>query len=444
MTPHLIEIQDRSICIRNAGDVVARSPGFVSIAGDKPVFGDAALEQARLNPRFSFNHFWSQLSLDSLPFKSKHFRHTADMAYSHLDSMTRPLGIEHGAVLAVPSNYTRSQLGVLLGLIKQCAFEPVGLVDLALLQAAASNANDCIVIDLQLHQAVLSRFVRSGGHLIKDRVVPVPFAGLLALQDAWINMVCEEFVRQSRFDPRQNAEAEQYVANHLRRWMAQSASGLDMLAEINLKGSVHQAHLTHEQFELRVQPLFARINAELNELRHPDSALHVATSQVGLPGLMRCIPALIALDDDLVAANSLQHLGAIKRPGDNLQFVTRLPLASTAATTGTASGVQSRIPTHVVLQHRAIALPAGKLTFGTPAVAAGSARIVPVDTSLFSGAISLQRGARGVLLELQGTTSVLCNGKPAADGQTLLIGDRLQLGDTNGLELQMIVVEQAT
>ncbi len=433
MKPLLIELQDSNVSVRTQDEVLARSPAFANIAGKTPVFGEAARQQARLHPRQSFNQFWWQLSLDPLPEKTTHFRHSADLAYGHLSALTKPLDFANGAVIAAPSNYTRNQLAVLLGIVKQCTFDTVGLVDLALLYAAHSPADECIFIDLQLHQAVLSSFRKVDGFLLKEKVIQVPFAGMIALQDAWTGMIADEFIGQSRFDPLRNAETEQFLHNQLDQWLQACLAQNELLVEINHKGSVHQARLTLEHFEQRAQTIFNRINREVAGLRNLATALHVKTSLMNLPGLGQVIPGLIVLDDDVVMQSCTQYLEQIKRAPDSLQFVTRL---STEKTNTAVAPAQNRTPTHILHQNKAILLPNGRLAFGSPG-ALESARIIPIPG--FAGAITFMRNARGVQLELHTSEQVLHNGKPAEHGKTLQLGDKVKPG--NDQELQLIVVE---
>lgn len=438
MHPLIIELHDRNLSLRSPEGLLLRSPGILSIAGKEPVFGDAAASLQHLHPQLSFNHFWAQLGMDPLPVKNKFFRHTADMAYAHLQHMLKEASTADGLILAVPGSYNRNQLGVLLGLIKQCNVEAVGLVDSALLLAAASTENDCIIVDLQLHQCVLSRFVRSEGHLLRDRVVQVPFAGLLALRDAWLNLLGSEFVKQSRFDPQRNAETEQYLSDQMPQLLSALTQASELTVEINLKGTVHQAKVARELFEKRSQALFARITAELDQLRHPESAVHIATSQWHLPGLTTAIPGMIALDDELASSACWQHLGAIRRPANALQHVTKLPISKD--TPAPAVTLQSKAPTHVLLQHKAIALPSGRLGIGKLPAGIDCARALPADSSL--GSFAILRSPRGVQLELHGNTALRCNGAVPQELMFLNAGDRLQ-AQADGAELSLIIVESA-
>lgn len=438
MSLHLIELHDHAISVRAPDHTqLARSPGFANIAGTAPVFGEEARLRARLNPREHFNQFWMQLNLDPLPVRNRHFRHAADLAYGHLSQLTQPLQMQDGAVIGVPGSYNRNQLAVLLGIVRQLSFAAVGLVDLALLQAAASPADDCIILDLQLHQAVLSRVRRSDGHLVREQVITVPYAGLLALQEAWTGLITEEFILQSRFDPLHTAETDQYVYDRLDQWLAALLEHDRVLLEINMKGTVHQAWVTRAQFEQRAQAVYARIAAELAGLRGPDTALHVRTNQLYLPGLAQSFPGLLALDEDVAMAACLRHLEHIRRPADKLQFVTRLPLEGAART---APAPQVRRPTHVLLNHSALPLLSGRTTFGTAPANVDSARVVPLpaETGL-DGGIALLRTPRGVQLEVRTQAAVSCNDAPAQDGQMLALGDRVRVG--SGIELHLIHVE---
>lgn len=86
-------------------------------------------------------------------------------------------------------------------------------------------------------------------------------------------------------------------------------------------------------------------------------------------------------------------------------------------------------------------LPLGRFTLGAVPAGLDSARVQPLQHAAFNGAVALQRSARGVLLELHTQSPVLVNSQAASNGQSLAMGDTLQLG-ANGPQLQLIVVEQ--
>lgn len=433
---NLIELKDLRLAISNDDGVLAQSTGFANVAGKEPVFGEAARRMARLHPRQSFNQFWHQLSLDPLLIKTKFFRHHADVAFGHLQQLTTGVSAEP-TLVAAPTSYTRPQLGVLLGVLKQTGLPVQGLIDHALLQAAASGSADCIVLDLQLHQAVLAGFRLVDGLLVKERVVQVPGAGLLALQDAWSSAITDAFLQQSRFDPTHSAETEQYIADQLDTWLAASATQGELLLEINHKGSAYQAHVTHDQFAQRTKALFGRIARELPQLRTPHSTLHVQASHLSLPGFAAAFPGISAVADDATLATALRFQQTVLRPGEPLGFITRLPLDADVRT-ATSKATAVRLPTHVLYRHQAMALPQGRLAFGTPPADVTCARVLSLAG--VDGAIVLNRTLRDVTVEAFGALSLRCNGKPVHGSQSLTLGDQLQI-DGHDAALQLIAVE---
>jgi len=438
VNPHLITLQDFDIGIRSPDDVLARSPGFANIAMDNPVFGEEARQLARLHPRQSFNQFWAQLSLDPLSIKNKHFRHTADLAHGHLRSLAGGVNLSGNNVIAVPSNYSRNQLSVLLGITRTCEIPVHGLVDLSLLQAMASDsgADHCIIVDLQLHQAILSSFRRIDGHMQRERVVQVPASGQLALQDAWTNMIADEFIRQARFDPKHNAEIEQYLYNQLEGWMSQSATSGELLIDIKHKGSVHQARVTHEAFGLRSRHILERIRKELAPLTSEDSAVHVLGSH-HLPGLELYLPEADVLADDLLLESFLGHMDNIVKTPDQVQFITRLPLRQQVST---ATGLPRKQlqSTHVLVDNRAVALPKGLLAIGAAPAYGTFARVIPLQETSSPGFLVLDKQPGQLLLDQFQGEAVLVNDQSASPGMTLSLGDRIKL---NGALLHLIQVE---
>jgi hypothetical protein len=421
---NLLELQDQRLCLRSAQTMLASAPGFASIAQKEPLFGEAAQQVARLFPHQNFNQFWQQLSLDPLLLKTKLFRHHADLAYAQLLQLCQGQNLSEGVVVAAPSFYSRAQLAVLLGILKQCPFKTLALVDHQLLQAANTGSDDCVVLALQLHQAVLTSFRAVDGVLHKDRVVPVPSAGLLALHDAWSSAVVAAFLQQSRFDPTHSAETEQYIANQLPTWLQASNAQTELLIEINHKGKVYQARVHHEQFVEQSKALYARIDRELAQLRGPQSSVYVQGSHLALPGLGSAFAGIAALADDATLTSVQQHKAALVKPAEALSFITKLPLAM--ANGGASSTGNLRQPTHVLYQHEAIALPQGRLLLGTPSAAVDYARVVRLPD--FPGLVVLQRTLRGLRLDVSDTASVRCNGSTVQAGHELKLGDELQVG----------------
>ena len=398
MSVHIIELNDRNVCLRNQDAILVQSPGFANIADKAPVFGEDARRVARLHPRQTFTQFWSQLSLDPLVNSNKHFRHQADLAFAHLNTIAQAHEIKDEIIFAVPSNYNRTQLSILLGLVKSCSFDAAGLVDIPLLAVGNSGQPEhTVYLDIQLHQSVLTSFARADGKVVRNKVVQIPGTGLLALHDAWANMITDEFIKQSRFNPQHNAETEQYVYNQLETWLDRTMQDNEILLEINNKGSVYQARVNRGHFEQRTRNIITRIKTELDNLAGGDCALHVHEHHANLPGLGLYLDSISAVRDTLLMEKCLEHIAQIRGEPGNLNFVTSLPA------TGSVTGVN-----------------------GTPVDQRADELTIRFDTD--TAVLNCPSG------------KATLNGKPAVTGTVLKTGDRIGIAGST-IELQMVQVE---
>lgn len=399
MSVHLIQLNDRNVCLRSEDDILVQSPGFANIADKQPVFGEEARRVARLHPRKTYTQFWSQLSLDPLVNANNLFRHQADLAFAHLNDIAGRHDLEEEVIFAVPSNYNRNQLSILLGLVQSCKFDAVGLVDMPLLMAGKSgHPESSVYLDIQLHQSVLTTFSTGEGRVMREKVVQIPGTGLLAMHDAWVNMITDEFIKQSRFDPHHNAETEQFVYNQLEGWIGRSQQDNEILMEINNKGSIYQARINRGHFEQRVRNIYGRIKAELETLIGADYALHLPEDHAGLPGLGLYLNNINAVQDALVLENCLAHEGHIRGQPGSLSFITSLPAATARA-------------------------PAPR----TPAKAA-------------TAALAFTRSGGALQLDCSGAGNLELNGSQAAGDVPLKEGDTIRLPET-GLTLQVTRLE---
>jgi len=429
MSVHIIELNDRNVRLRRRDDILVQSPGFANVVDKQPIFGDDARRVARLHPRQTYTQFWSQLSLDPLINSNTHFRHQADLAFSHLNAISAQHALKEEVIFAVPSNYNRNQLSILLGLVKSCPFDAVGLVDMPVLIAGNAGTNELTVyLDIQLHQSVLTTFSNRDGKVMRDKVVQIPGTGLLALYDAWANMVTDEFIKQSRFDPQHNAETEQFVHNQLDEWIGKVLRDNEILMEINNKGSVYQARVNSGHFEQRTRQIFGRIKTELDTLMGSDYALHVPRAQSQLPGLGLYLGNIQGIDDDLLLDNCLQHLEHIKGDPDALSFITSLPTVGAVKKTVSAAPQAAHAASHVLVGHKAYAIPA------TFRVDNGS---IEADSQ---GSLRVSHNGSGVALDYPDTGAISINGAPISADSALKSGDLISLTGANP-SLQLIQVE---
>lgn len=366
MSVKVIEFNDTACKVGDASGILLRSPGF-ALALDKTLqLGELAEQQARLQPTNSYNKFWHELSLDPLS-RGDGVRHHADLAYAHLLHLAEQAGIDGEVIFAVPGNFTRQQLAILLGLAKQCPFTPIGVVDSALAATlSAAQQQTLIYVDLQLHQVLLTKLRVSDGQLKTESVIQVPGVGSQNFMEVMMQFATTAFIQQSRFNPQHNAEIEQQLYNALPHWWLQNGlSESSLVLELRAQNMVHTAKIPRESLVAVLSGHYQRINQQIAALASDgDTQVLVSAAIAALPGCAGLLGAsrdLTTVATDSVNRSCLQHYEHIVGDGEGLHLVNALPVSGVGAP---APGLQpaaadaAEQPTHILFQHRAHVLGA--------------------------------------------------------------------------------------
>ncbi|MDP1932895.1 MAG: hypothetical protein Q8L60_15695 [Gammaproteobacteria bacterium] len=456
MTLRVLEFNDVGIRVSDHSGVIASSPGYALVTGQRIEFGERARKQSRLSPLNCFNQFWHKLNLDPFARPVAHYRHNADIAFSHLQDLASVTKLDGDVLLAVPGSFSRQQLAILLGLIKQCSFSAVGVVDAGLAAAIDHSRSDSVIhVDLHLHQVVLSKLERQGGDLVRESVVQVPGTGWVNMSESLIQLLTSAFIQQCRFNPQHNAQSEQMLLDGLPAWLRESdavdalensaATDSDearrnLLVSIDHNNTVHQARVPRSSLSTRLQPFFQKISQQLSLLNPEGSSrLLVSDRLQGLPGfadeLGKHFDRISALSEDTVGGACLRYHEELTSSPEAVHFVTRLR-PSAALTEQTFVAVEQ--PTHGVVQHRARKLSDGMTilgriaTDGRPSLellrrgGRSAAESVPVlgEISFDSGHFALRVTEGGAAAGLQ------INGNAVLPVQRLHLGDRIGLVST--------------
>src|SRR5690606_32345751 len=294
MTIRVVHLNDAGIWVSNRGEGTAEpaalasdqygnfsSPGYALIDPPRLEFGVDACAQSRLYPLHTHHQFWHRLDMEPFSRPVAHFRHNADIAFSHLMEVARDTELDGDVIMLVPGSFSRQQLAVVLGLTKQCPFRVVGLVDSGLAAAAAIEeipAEGLIHIELQLHQVVLTRLKHEGDGIVRDTVAVVPAAGKVQMMESVLQLMTSAFVQQCRFNPQHNARSEQFLFDCLPDWLDEEASrsgsqepGKEGDAQAGLislehHDTVHRARIPPDSVRSRLAPFYLKIAQQLSTL----------------------------------------------------------------------------------------------------------------------------------------------------------------------------------
>jgi len=196
---------------------VQESPGFALPQKKGLLVGKTAQSKAHHFPRQILNHFWDQLNKEPLEKTGRHFPIShAEIVFRHLSliwQQLKPRGDE--LVMAVPSFYDREHLGLILGIAQELGMPIKGFVPLSLAAASHMHPEKMLLhLDIHLHRMEVI-YLEQGEHLsIRDSATTFE-RGLQRLYRKLADMIAQEFVRTTRFDPFHQAASEQELYNRL-------------------------------------------------------------------------------------------------------------------------------------------------------------------------------------------------------------------------------------
>jgi hypothetical protein len=404
-----------------------QSPGYALLEGREYRFGGAARGAARLRPRDINTRFWWQLSTEALQPALGPARHTADLVHAHLLALHREAGEPSEILLATSGSMQREQLSLLLGIVQQCPFDAVGLVNRSTLlgslhgNGGRGNGRRVFHLELQLHQALLSELATSGSDISLSRAVPLPGCGLLQLQERLVEVVAAGFIRQTRFDPRRKADTEQLLYDALPQALQALAGG----NETNIEVNGYRARVTRDELAGVGQRLYDSAAQTMGALEMQDQLL--VDPLIGLlPGLGDQFPQaqVAAAEAQWQAAQG--HGDALLNRGQALGFTTTLPCL--------ARGDDARDDDAPIEPAPLEPMPPAVIQ---PSHLLQGHRARPLNTA----GTTLENGAEIAKIsgnwQLRGS-GVAVNGEAASEGQVLAAGDLLTAA--GGAEYRLIEV----
>ena len=432
--------------------VVGEGLGMAVLEEGATLTGAMAASRVRLKPLLAHSNFWRGLSTEPLSRPSRLVHTTADIAYAQVNALLEPLKPER-VLLALPAGYSREQLGLLLGVVNETGVSVVGLVDAALAACSLEPAGPRLLhLDLELHQAMLSVLEYVGGDkpgLRRSRYEIAARQGVLALQQTWMQMIAETFVRKTRFDPLHEANMEQKLADELPGWLEQLATQSPIQLQMQFRDSALQIELEREQFIAAADKHYAELLKLVQDARVAGTPIELRVSHrvATLPGLVERFSTLRdcelkVLPQGASAMGALSHMDSIARSAESLALVYQLPVprAETAASVAVeydSTPPQSR-PTHVLFQGRAWRITERPLAVGWSVEGKPRRLTLPSAAPGVSRAhCTLLRKNGSVLVEDHSTYGSFVNEERVVGSTPLTVGDRLRLGSP-GITLELI------
>lgn len=449
----VIELNDRGIKVGDENGIIVQSPGFALVVDNEIQVGEAAEQQARLQPTNSFSKYWLELNLEPISHSPK-VRHNADLAYAQLIHLAELGAIDDEVIFAVPGNFSRQQLAILLGLAQQCPFSAIGVVDSALATVSALARNEHLIYaDIQLHQVVLTKLVIENDHLTSEGVVQIPGVGNQNFMNLMMQIATDMFIQQCRFNPQHNAESEQQLYNELPAWLLQDVTEKTLQLELKGASAVHTAKLPRETLIAALGEYYKKIHEQIEAMiGDANTQLILSKSLAELPGFQSTLKQI----SDYTATGEETNLHTHKYkdlivPEDEaIHLVDKLSLSGLGLKTEDSAPTNNarKQPTHALFENRAIAVSNidirnnaegngnvnGKVNGSSP-----SRRTIVMNIANLPETLGkIEKRSDGVFLSSNGQ-EVYLNDAPISGEQVLNLGDRIRFDDS-GDEIRLIQV----
>ena len=334
-------LDDWNLTLCDAARVLRQEPAVALEHGGELRFGAAAIDEARLHPRGSNQDYLGKLNADPLNQPMKAARNHADLTYLHLKALTEEIEeVQDGVCVIVPSTVSNDQLGLFLGVAKEAGLPIKGFTDLAALSGAAlPTPQHFQFIELNLGRAYLCE-VRSNPLTRVETPTEFIDFGISRVLDGWTNVIADQFVTASRFDPLHAADTEQQLYNLVRGWMGSEAPSSYVTLE-------HQ-NQTRRQ-EISIDALRAKLEQmiePLQNLLNPELPIRLGPNASALPLLRSVLSANVDVHRssiDELRRYLAMHAGSLFA-GDAVELIDELEPLPEAMPVGAEPPVIEKAP----------------------------------------------------------------------------------------------------
>lgn len=192
------------------------------------------------------------------------------------------------------------------------------------------------------------------------RSVPLPGCGLLQLQERLVESIASAFIRQTRFDPRRNANTEQLLYDALPGMLQE----LKARSEANMEVNGYRARIVRKELEDAGNRLFNSAPEAMGILSASDRVLLDPLASL-LPGIGEQIPQAEFIAVDALPKALNLHVDNLVQRNETLNFITALPclaqpiqpqVADIVAPSPPVQSPRGPLPSHILSGASATAL----------------------------------------------------------------------------------------
>ena len=352
----VLDLNDVHTRVWRGEELAYSEPALAIVSRKGAVTGTEALGHCRLEPANFHSKFVDKLNQEALTTPSRMIAHQADLLYEFLVAIRRKCEIssKDEVWVAVSSDVTNPQLGLLYGVLQAAGYSVRDFVDRSIAMAAGSGIQRSgTVLHLGLHRTVVTRY-RIGAEFVRDSANAFADPGFARFINGWIQVVTNRFLQASRFDPRRFGETEQQVFDLL--WSCALGGNELGVVDISYRGETRQAEVSIEDLVHGSHTQFAAMAPHLG-----DSAVVLAERYiVRLPGMREFLQSqgidTVELAPESLLAGISSLTAASAESGEARRLHTAIPIADPDACQEHPEWAsETQLPTHLL--HDAVAIP---------------------------------------------------------------------------------------
>ena len=228
----------------------------------------------------------------------------------------------------MPGSFTHQQLAILLGSHANAVHRYWCRGFVAAAAATQAKSAQVIYLDLQLHQALVSRLELEGGVLQTEATVQVPGVGSQSFMNMMMQIATNLFIQQCRFNPQHNAESEQQLYNTLPNWLGASDDG-NLILELATGETSHTVKMPHEALS-SLRPQYAKISDQVLAMQSNQDCQLMISPAIAARRVCCFLAQLGSAghpEREALTGKVLQFVNLIAGTGESIQLVNSLPVS---------------------------------------------------------------------------------------------------------------------
>ncbi|MBT5797787.1 MAG: hypothetical protein HOI09_10430 [Porticoccaceae bacterium] len=332
MKTAILEINDQNLLLRAEDGELFVQPGFANVTANGIETGEEARAVAWREPQASYNEYWRQLNQVTLPTTHVWARHHADIAFAQLKQILTSANSPERLIIAVPGSFSDDQLSLLSGLADAFPTKIEALVDTAL-AACVDQRESNVLVELQLHQAIVSLITRSDEKMIVSQQEVIPNIGVLHIYNSIARHISETLIKNYRYDPLHTSEGEQAIYDQMSGWLMR----LRWEDNIAIKLPSPQGELTLQLQKSNIDKILRQRLSNLKAAiqKHIDVTLIFSHSAILIPTLFK----EYADTEVLLLSSAIENCARLEQrlKGSELHRITSLENIDTPKTKGKIS-----------------------------------------------------------------------------------------------------------